>query len=73
MSGDGLLILGLAALAVYTGAYWKGARRAAADMARGHRKVLTPRRASAQGHYQVLISAAVAGLALALVVLVGLG
>ncbi|MES9542334.1 hypothetical protein [Actinomadura sp. NPDC000600] len=73
MSGDGLLILGLAALAVYTGAYWEGARRAAADMAQGHRKVLTPRRTSAQGRCQVLVSAAAAGLALALVVLVGLG
>lgn len=73
MRGDGLLILGLAALALYTGAYWENARRAAVDMARGHRRVLTPRRAAARGRARVLMSASVAAVALALVLVAGLG
>ncbi|MEV0667627.1 hypothetical protein ACIBI3_41380 [Actinomadura luteofluorescens] len=73
MRGDGLLIVGLAALAVYTGAYWERARRAAVDMGRSHRRVLTPRRIAAREREQVLMSAAVAALALALVLVAGLG
>ncbi|MEV4001474.1 hypothetical protein [Actinomadura sp. NPDC049753] len=73
MRGDGLLILGLAALAVYTGAYWERARRAAVDMGRSRRRVLTPRRTAARERDQVLMSASVAALALALVLVAGLG
>ncbi|WP_329091870.1 hypothetical protein OG979_00395 [Actinomadura citrea] len=72
MRGDGLLIVGLAALTVYIGAYWGHARRAAVDMGRGHRRVLTPRRIAARKRDQVLVSASVAALALALVLVVGL-
>ncbi|GAA4289186.1 hypothetical protein ACFQY7_15875 [Actinomadura luteofluorescens] len=73
MRGDGLLIVGLAVLAVYTGAYWERARRAAMDMGRSHRRVLTPRRTAAREREQVLVSASVAALALALVLVAGLG
>lgn len=73
MRGDGLLIVGLVALAVYTGAYWEHARRAAVDMGRSHRRVLTPRRTATRERDQVLMSASVAALALALVLVVGLG
>ncbi|WP_141576503.1 hypothetical protein [Actinomadura sp. WMMA1423] len=73
MRGDGLLILGLAALAVYTGLYWESARRAAADMALGHRRVLAPRRTAAAERAQALMSAGVAALALALALVAGFG
>ncbi|NDU77952.1 hypothetical protein GWI34_35880 [Actinomadura sp. DSM 109109] len=75
MSGDGLLILGLVALAVYTWAYWGRARRAAADMAdAAHRRrsVLAPRRTAARQR-DLLLSASVAALALALLLMAGSG
>ncbi|WP_433469010.1 hypothetical protein ACQPZP_18280 [Spirillospora sp. CA-142024] len=71
MRGDGLLILGLAALAVYMGIHWERARRAALDMRQSRRRAVTLRQTVVKERGQVMAITAVAALALFLVVRYG--
>jgi hypothetical protein len=71
MSGDGLLILGLVALAVYMGVHWERARRAASDMRLGRRRVVILRQTAAKERGHVFLVTAVAALALFLAVRYG--
>lgn len=48
MTGDGLLILGIAALAIYTGVHWAHARRAVTDPRVVRRRVSGLRQAVAR-------------------------
>ncbi|MFA1544220.1 hypothetical protein [Actinomadura monticuli] len=63
MSGDGLLILALAALALYTGIHWERARRTVTDLRLGRRRVATLRQAAARERGHVVVIVAVMTLA----------
>ncbi|MFE9106941.1 hypothetical protein [Actinomadura geliboluensis] len=67
MSGDGLLILGLAALAIYTGVHWERARRSVTDLRLSRRRIATLRRTAARerGHVMLISAVAVAAFFLA--------
>ncbi|MFB4312322.1 hypothetical protein [Actinomadura sp. GTD37] len=71
MSGDGLLILALAALAIYAGIHWERARRTVTDLRNGRRRVATLRQAAARERSHVVVIAAVMGLAFFLAVKYG--
>ncbi|MEV4676911.1 MULTISPECIES: hypothetical protein [Actinomadura] len=60
MSGDGLLILGLAALAIYTGVHWERARRSVTDLRLSRRRIATLRRTAARERGHVMLISAVA-------------
>ncbi|MCP9955809.1 hypothetical protein [Actinomadura madurae] len=64
MGGDGLLILGLVALAIYMGVHWERARRAASDMRLVRRRAATLRHTVARERGQVMLVTTVASLAL---------
>ena len=67
MRGDGLLILGLAALAIYTGVHWERARRSVTDLRLSRRRIATLRRTAARerGHVVLISAVAVAAFFLA--------
>ncbi|QKW35693.1 hypothetical protein HUT06_17965 [Actinomadura sp. NAK00032] len=67
MSGDALLILGLAALAIYTGVHWERARRSVTDLRSSRRRIATLRRTAARerGHVVLISAVAVAAFFLA--------
>ncbi|MEU8346362.1 hypothetical protein SAMN05443665_103123 [Actinomadura meyerae] len=67
MRGDGLLILGLAALAIYTGVHWERARRSVTDLRLSRRRIATLRRTAARerGHVMLISAVAVAAFFLA--------
>ncbi|NKZ03367.1 hypothetical protein [Actinomadura latina] len=71
MSGDGLLILGLAALAIYTGVHWERARRSVTDLRLTRRRVSTLRQTAARERGQVVLITAVAVFAFFLAVRYG--
>ncbi|MEU5991243.1 hypothetical protein ABZ806_19930 [Spirillospora sp. NPDC047418] len=71
MSGDGLLILGLAALAIYTGVHWERARRSVTDLRLSRRRVSNLRQAAARERGHVVAITAVAALAFFLAVRYG--
>ncbi|GAA1825812.1 MULTISPECIES: hypothetical protein [Actinomadura] len=71
MSGDGLLILGLAALAIYTGVHWERARRSVTDLRLSRRRTSTLRQTAARERGHVLVITAVAALAFFLAVRYG--
>ncbi|MER7542839.1 hypothetical protein [Actinomadura sp.] len=71
MSGDGLLILALAALAVYTGVHWERARRSVTDLRLSRRRVSLLRQAAARERGHVAVIIAVASVALFLAVRYG--
>ncbi|GAA1875468.1 hypothetical protein [Actinomadura bangladeshensis] len=71
MSGDGLLILGLAALAIYTGVHWERARRSVTDLRLSRRRTSTLRQTAARERGHVLMISAVAALAFFLAVRYG--
>ncbi|MFI0406463.1 hypothetical protein [Actinomadura sp. 3N508] len=56
MSGNALLLAGIAALAVYTGVHWERARRAVSDLRLGRRRVSNLRQAVARerGHVAII-------------------
>jgi hypothetical protein len=71
MSGTALLLLGVAALAVYTGMHWERARRAASDMRLSRRRVITLRRLAVRERGQATMIIAAALVVLVLVVRYG--
>ncbi|NVI90779.1 hypothetical protein [Actinomadura sp. BRA 177] len=71
MSGDGLLILALAALAIYTGVHWERARRAVTDLRLSRRRVTLLRQVAARERGQVVVITAVAVAAVFLAVRYG--
>jgi hypothetical protein len=71
MSGTVLLLLGVAALAVYTGMHWERARRAASDMRFSRRRVVTLRRTAVRERGQATMIVAGALFVLVLVVKYG--
>jgi hypothetical protein len=71
MSGDGLLILALAALAIYTGVHWERARRTVTDLRLSRRRVSLLRQAAARERGQMAVITAVAVVAVFLAVRYG--
>ncbi|GAA2124260.1 MULTISPECIES: hypothetical protein [Actinomadura] len=71
MSGTALLLLGVAALAVYTGMHWERARRAASDMRLSRRRVITLRRTVVRERGQATMIVATALVVLVIVVKYG--
>lgn len=71
MRGDGLLILGLVALAIYMGVHWERARRAASDMRLTRRRAVTLRQTVAKERGQAMLITTLAGLALFLAIKYG--
>lgn len=64
MSGNGLLLLGVAALAIYMGVHWERARRAVSDLRLSRRRIGSLRQVAVRERGQVTVIAAVAGLTL---------
>ncbi|WUI03867.1 hypothetical protein OHR68_19360 [Spirillospora sp. NBC_00431] len=64
MSEDALLLVGVAALAVYTGVHWERARRAVTDLKHGRRRVDGLRQAVARERGQVAMITVVVVLTL---------
>ncbi|MFI0483591.1 hypothetical protein [Actinomadura sp. 9N215] len=64
MSGDALLLVGVAALAIYTGVHWERARRAVTDLRNGRRRVSGLRQTVARERGQVAIITVVVVLTL---------
>ncbi|CNG15072.1 Uncharacterised protein [Mycobacterium tuberculosis] len=71
MSGDGLLILGLAALAIYTGVHWERARRSVTDLRLSRRRTSTLKQAAARERGHLMVISVVAALAFFLAVRYG--
>lgn len=71
MGEDGLLILALAALAIYTGMHWERARRNVTDLRLGRRRIATLRRAAARERGHMLVVTGAAALAFFLAVRYG--
>lgn len=62
MSGDAVLFLGVAALAVYTGVHWERARRAVTDLRSNRRRTSGLRLAAARERGRVAMITVVAVL-----------
>ncbi|WP_433136738.1 hypothetical protein ACQPZ8_31970 [Actinomadura nitritigenes] len=71
MGGTVFLLLGVAALAVYTGRHWERARRAASDMRLSRRRVAGLRRTAVRERGQATMIAAGAVVVLVIVVKYG--
>ncbi|MFG2091057.1 MULTISPECIES: hypothetical protein [unclassified Spirillospora] len=71
MSGNVLLLLGVAALAIYMGVHWERARRAVWDLRLSRRRIVGLRQAAARERGHVAMIWAVAALALFLAVRYG--
>ncbi|WP_157610364.1 hypothetical protein [Spirillospora albida] len=68
MSGSGLLLIGIAALAVYTGMHWERARRAMFDVKIGRKRVSNLRQTAAKEQRQTLMIIVIATVVLFLIV-----
>ncbi|MFS2293349.1 MAG: hypothetical protein FWJ90_11695 [Actinomadura sp.] len=71
MSGNGLLLLGVAALAIYLGVHWERARRATSDLRLVRARIGTLRQVVVRERGHVAVVWAAAALALFLLVRYG--
>jgi uncharacterized membrane protein YbhN (UPF0104 family) len=67
MSGSGFLILGVAALAAYTGSSWERARRALFDVKIGRQRVSNLRQTAAKERLHAIIIVGIAILVIYLI------